>query len=349
MPTGNATADAMTQSADRRGEASVQSIISGDFLPAEGLQPTLDPASFIKQSTGVINAGYKKSGVPELFGRAERSSQQAVDALNIIDEQFKQEELKRLPLEALQAEVDDLQVRRNRVLPEILSDSKVTDFNAKLRIASKIQSMFDSEVEKVLAKKQKLEDGAASRAKLKADTMRSKASILDKQSANDKFLLTSAIDLFESGTGSMNDILEQAVQMAENNAKRAKSGGKDNPFMGIPGQDFTDFEIALFLKADKNFGRLDIPDSVGKNQKLFFNQRYLEWLQGGKPVRIKKEVSGPVGKDGVVPTIMQTLSAAADPKLNPFPEAPSGDLLTQLLTLSQGGGGGRAVGEEVEE
>lgn len=348
MPTGNATADSITKSADQRGEASIKDVLGGGFAPDIEITPTLDSGSFVKQSKDILASGYNNPAIPQLFGKVEQSGRQAVDALNIIEEKYKQDELKRLPLDLLQKEVDDLQNRRTRVLPEILSDSKIVDFNAKLRISSMLQSMFDREIDKTLSKKTELEAAAASRAKLKADTMRSKASMMDKKLQNDQYLMTNAIDLFQSGAGSLQDILEAAVQMEESKAARAKAGGGSdgNPFMGIPGQDFTDEEVALFLKADKNFGRLDISDSVGKNYRATLNQRYYEWQQRGKPVRGATRASGPATRDGVVPTVMQILSGDA-PGVNTFPQS-QGDIISELLTRGAPGGA-RPVGEDSTE
>lgn len=331
MPTGNAMADNMTRNADQRGEASVQDILSGGFAPDVNITPTLDSGNFVKQSRDILSSGLNNPAISQMFGRVDRSGNKAADSLDIIDEQYKQEELKKLPLEALQSEVDDLQARRMRVLPEILSDGKIIDFNAKLRLSSMLQSMFDREIDKTLEKKTKLEEAAASRAKLKADTLRSKASILDKKSQNDQYMLTKAIDLFSTGAGSLQDILEAAVQMEENRASRNKGGDKDNPFLGIPGQDFTDEELAAFLKADRNFGKLELSDSVGEQYRLKMNARYKEWSDRGKPVRGPGRAAGPIGADGIVPTVMQMLQATTDKAnagkegyyTNPFPQAPN--------------------------
>lgn len=339
MPTGNAIADGMTKSADMRGESSVQDILSGGFMPDTPITPTLDPSSFVKQSRDILSSGLNNPAIPQLFGKVERSGQRAIDSLDIIDEQYRQEELKKLPLEGLQKEVDDLQSRRARVLPELLSDSTLVDFNAKLRLSSMLQSMFDREIDKTLTKKRSLEDAAASRAKMRADTARSRAQMYDKQAQQDQYMLTKALDLFTSGAGSLQDILEAANAMEENNAKRKAAGsGKDsNPYIGMPGQDFTDEEIAAFLKADRNFGKLELSDSVGTQYKLRMNSRYKEWADSGKPVRAVGEKGLPPGVSGPVQQIMTILSATTDTKkagekgyyLNPFPQAPNTDIFSR--------------------
>jgi len=97
--------------------------------------------------------------------------------------------------------------------------------------------------------------------------------------------------------------------MQEDAAKRNKEGDGGNAYIGAPGTDFLNSEIALFLRADKNFDRLDIPDSVGKNQKLRFNERYYEWKRAGKPVRrgcagsaVGRKLFGGHGGDYMIPT-----------------------------------------------
>lgn len=339
MPTGNAIADGMTRSADKRGETSVQDILSKGFVPDTPINPTLDPNSFVKQSRDILSSGLNNPALGQLFGKVEQSGKRAVDSLDIIDEQYRQEELKKLPLEGLQKEVDDLQARRARVLPELLSDSGITDFNAKLRLSSMLQSMFDREIDKTIAKKTSLETAAASRAKIKADTMRSKAQIYDKQAQQDQYMLTNALDLFTAGQAGLQDILEAAIQMEENNAKRkdASKGKDSNPYVGIPGQDFTDEEVAAFLKADRNFGKLELSDSVGTQYKLRMNARYKEWSDSGKPVRSAKTHAPGQGAAGPVATIMELLSAttnknkASEPGYyqNPFPQAPNTDIFAK--------------------
>lgn len=339
MPTGNAIADGMTRSADMRGEASVQDILSNGFVSDTPITPTLDPNSFVKQSRDILSSGLNNPAIPQLFGKVERSGQNAIDSLDIIDEQYRQEELKKLPLDMLQGEVDDLQARRARVLPELLSDSGLLDFNAKLRLASMTQSMFDREIDKTLNKKKSLEDAAASRAKMRADTARSRAQMYDKQAQQDQYMLTKALDLFTAGSGSLQDILEVAVQMEEHNAKRKAAGaGKDsNPYIGTPGQDFTDEEVAAFLKADRNFGKLELSDSVGTQYKLRMNARYKEWADSGRPVRSAGTKELPEGVSGPVQMIMQILSATTDKNkagedgyyLNPFPQSPSTDIFSR--------------------
>lgn len=342
MPTGNAIADGMTQRADMSGERSVQDILSGGIIPSTPITPTLDPQSFVQQSRDILSSGLNNPAIPELFGKVERSGKKAADSLDIVDEQFKQDELKRMgpALQGLQAEVDDLQSRRARVLPELLSDSSILDYNAKLRLSSMLQGMFDREIDKTLTKKKSLEDGAANRAKLKADTLRAKASVYDKQAQSDQYMLTQALDLFTAGTGSLQDILEAANAMEENAAKRKSAGGKgDNPYIGLPGQDFIPEEISAFLKADRNFGKLELSDSVGTQYRLRMNARYQEWIDSGRPVKQAIRAEGPSTEGGVVPFIMRTLSATTDDKLsgqpgfyrNPFPDAANVDLLSKII------------------
>lgn len=322
-----------------RGEASVQDILSGGFMPDTPITPTLDPKSFVQQSRDILSSGLNNPAIGQLFGKVERSGQRAVQSMDIIDEQYRQEELKKLPLEGLQAEVDDLQNRRARVLPDILSDSKIVDFNAKLRLSSMLQQMFDREIDKTLNKKRELETAAESRAKLKTDGLRAKASMYDKQAQQDQYMLTKALDLFTAGTGSLQDILEAAVQMEENAAKRKGSGkGSDNPFIGLPGQDFTDEEVAAFLKADRNFGKLELSDSVGTQYRMKMNARYKEWTDSGRPVRAVGQKALPPGVSGPVEQIMTILSATTDKKkasepgyyMNPFPEAPNTDIFARF-------------------
>lgn len=345
MPTGNAIADGMTKSADRVGETSVQDVLSGGFVPSTPITPTLDPKSYIQQSTDVLRAGMNNPAIPQLFGNVQASGNRAVKSLDIIDEKYRQEELKRLPLEGLQKEVDDLQMRRMRVLPEMLSDNKILDFNAKLRLASMLQSTFDREIDKTLARKKELEEGAASRAQMKVDSLRAKASIYDKQAEQDKYMLTTALDQFNSGAASLQDILEAAITMEENNAKRKKSGsGKDaNPFIGTPGQDFTEEEVGAFLKADRNFGKLELSDSVGTQYRMRMNARYQEWLDRGRPVRNPKGGPLPAGISG--PLLPDVLSATTDPSLagnagyymNPFPQGAKPDAAAAMMELLSGG------------
>lgn len=339
MPTGNAIADGITKTADMQGESSVQDILSGGFMPSTPITPTLDPKNFVQQSRDILSSGYNNPAIPQLFGKVEQSGKRAIDSLDIIDEQYRQDELKKLPLEGLQKEVDDLQSRRARVLPELLSDGKILDFNAKLRLSSMLQSMFDREIDNTLNKKKSLEDAAASRAKMKADTMRSRAQMYDKQAQQDQYMLTKALDLFTDGAGSLQDILEAAIGMEENNAKRKASGsGKDsNPYIGVPGQDFTDEEVAAFLKADRNFGKLELSDSVGTQYKLRMNARYKEWADTGRPVRSVAQKQLPPGVSGPVEQIMNILSATTDKKKgnepgfyqNPFPQAPNTDIFSR--------------------
>lgn len=347
MPTGNAIADGMTKTADMTGEASVQDVLSGGFVPSTPITPTLDPKSYIQQSTDVLRAGMNNPAIPQLFGKVEASGRKARESMDIIDEKYRQEELKRLPLEGLQKEVDDLQMRRARVLPDMLSDGKIVDFNAKLRLSTMLQSIFDREIDKTLSRKKELEEGAASRAQMKVDSLRAKASIYDKQAEQDKYMLSTAMDMFQSGSASLQDILEAAITMEENNAKRKKAGsGKDsNPFLGVPGQGFTDEEISAFLVAERNQGKLELSDSVGTQYRMRMNARYKEWLDMGKPVQQRVRAEGPATMGGVVPTVMDVLTATNDNSLfgkpgyyvNPFPERKSGGLEDILMQSLVGG------------
>lgn len=356
MPTGNAIADGMTQRADMSGERSVQDILSGGFIPSTPITPTLDPKSYVQQSRDILSSGLNNPAIPQLFGRVEKSGKRAADALDIVDEQYRQEELKRMApaLEGLQSEVDDLQSRRARVLPELLSDSKIIDFNAKLRLSSMLQSMFDREIDKTLTKKRDLETGAANRAKLKAETLRAKAQVYDRQAQQDQYMLTQALDLFTAGTGSLQDILQAANAMEENAAKRKAAGKDSNPYIGLPGQDFTSEEVGSFLKADRNFGKLELSDSVGTQYRMRMNARYQEWIDSGRPVKQYTRAAGPATKEGVVPAIMSILSATTDKKksaepgyyLNPFPEAANTDIFSRILSGGLPTAGGATSNEE---
>jgi hypothetical protein len=253
-------------------------------LPDVDIKATLDPQDFVRQSKEIAQTSFASSGIGDSLARVKASGDKAVRALDIIESQYKQDELKKVPLEAMQKEVDRLMSQKLRVLPDILGDTSLVDPAAKMRIATRIEGMFQGEIDKILDKKESLETAAENRAKVKVDELKAKASMLDKQNEMDRTELSTRVDLFKYGSGSLQDILEAAVQMAQNNANRAKAG-QNNPFIGMQQSDI----VSLFkvYEAGKAEGKsvYDVPldSSATAQQKAQFLILYDQWRMQGRP------------------------------------------------------------------
>lgn len=332
MPDPNQSAANIIQQADTKGETAAGSALGNAFLPDVDIQATLDPQSFVRQSKDIATQAFQRSGLPEAFQRVRRTGEKAAGALDIVTGKIRQDELAKIPLEEMQNEIDSLNTQRFAVFPNVLADDNIKDFRGKIRVANKIQGLFDAEINELTAKKRQLEDAADKRAQLKVSELQAQANILDKQLQNDQFELARRMDLFTTGQATLQDILEQAVSMAENNAKRSGAAA-NNMFIGQPGGAFTDYEIAQFL-AFEAFGSFQLTDKATTNQKGVLAQRYQEWVGTGKPLNDRVMVEGPA-ESFLGPRPTQARTARDEGFQNPFAtpaEAKKeGDILSQFV------------------
>lgn len=315
-------ASATIQNADAAGERMASSRANDDAFRDVNLTAPTGAGDFLKQSQGIRNAGSSSPDIGRRFDAVEATGRKAAKALDIIDQDYIDAEVGKLPLDKMQKEMDNLTASRTRVLPDILADNSITDYRAKVRIAGKIQAMFDSQISGIQRRKEQLESKAENRGKRKVDELKAKANIINKEFETDKFLLTETMARVQSGEASLQDMLEFAAGMQERAAKAGKAG-KDNPYVGVFGSDFSHSEISMFLKMEKNGGKLDISDSAGASKREAWNSRYREWSENGKPIGVE-QLEGPATQGGVLPTLTKS---ANDPGfINPFPEPLSSGL-----------------------
>lgn len=262
--------------ADATGENAASSSIDSTFLPYMDLTTPGTSQDFINQSQQIAQQSFAGSGIPGAFDRLRQSGRRAAGALSIIDQQYVDEEMAKYPFDDMQDEVDQLLMQRARVLPDILADPTIIDYKAKVKIAGKIQNMFDSEADQILDKKEELEKKAESRAKTKVAELKARADILNLQYEQDKFELGKRIDLFKSGQGTLQDILESAVSMDEKSKKKSKEEG-DNPFAGGYSK-----QMVRWFKYFEATGQ--IPFSLsGDNEKAQFIALHDQWNMDNRP------------------------------------------------------------------
>ena len=324
MPT-DSLASAAIKNADATGESAASSRANDDAFSGVNLTAPSGPQDFLNQSQGIRSAGSSSPDIGRRFDAVERTGRKAAKALDIIDQDYIDAEVGKLPLDKMQKEMDNLMASRTRVLPDMLADTSITDYRMKVRMAGKIQAMFDSQISGIQRRKEELEQKAESRGKRKVDELKSKANIINKEFETDKFLLTETMARVQSGEASLQDMLEFATAMQERAAKAGKAG-KDNPYIGSMGSAFSHSEISLFLRAEKNGGKLDISDSAGASKRESYNSRYREWLDAGKPI---KQVGVEDSVQGM--SRVETEYLSPDGSNNPFPDPVSSGLDEVIL------------------
>jgi hypothetical protein len=274
---------ALIGAADTTAENTAQSMGDRVQAPSAKITPTTDPSSFIQQSQGIQKAAFDSSGVAGAMQKFQQTGNDAVAALDFVAEKYKQDELKKLPLDQMLAERDRIMSAKFRVLPDILARTDIVDYKAKVNLANQLIGTYDAEISAIDRKREELEAKADSRAKLKVSEMQAKANILDKRSQNAKFALDTAMDLYKTGQGDLQSILESAVALQQDNEERLSS---DNIFLGgepVSGAGgFTAPMIAAFQYFEAN-NKFPVSSGISDQMQLKLATLYRQWVAMGKP------------------------------------------------------------------
>lgn len=330
------TADALVQAADTSAENTAKSAADKVSNPNASLTPTLDPKSFIQQSQDINSSAYNAAGIPQALTRMDASGNAAQNALNFVGEKIKQDEYAKLPLDAMNAEREKLVTAKFRILPDMLARTDITDYKSKVNLANQLISSYDTQIQQIDDQKTSLTKKADDRAALQVSSLQATASVLDKQFEKDKADLATKIDLYKTGQGNLQSILQQAVAMQENNQKRADAAST-NPFVGgdaNAGQNggFNDAELAAFNYYDA-YQKFPVASSVDKQTEAWLTLRYQQWAAAGKPgTSMPTEGPSYQGKPPAPVPITNPFQAGADIK-----NKSGSDLLTNFIQALQTG------------
>ena len=273
------TAQGYIRAADRAGERTAKSTLD---LAVQDFEVPETPEALTREMGGRqqrLATGLDLGGAKQ---RMERAGADVISQGGIIESRIKQEEVAKTPIGDLDSEIDRLTSMSFRILPSMLARTDIEDFNAKIRLANKVQGHLQGEINRVVKTRNNIKSDAEGRAQIRIDTMKSEADLIDKRRAAAKEEFDSKLELYKAGTDNLEDLVGLALDLRELNDKKMKAAGDGNPFFGLGGGDWSDEEITAFGVYEAT-GNLPVEASVNKQYELSFNNTYRKWVEAGRP------------------------------------------------------------------
>lgn len=293
--------DSLTKAADKAAENSAQSAMDtalSGFRLSEQTPDTL--AQDIGTRHKQLATGVDLAGSLGRFRSAQAEQEENLSIAAPVESQFKDEELSKTPLSGLDGEIQRLMSLRWQVLPSVLARDDIISYSDKLRLAEKMTGIIQGQVDDLTKTREKLVTAAENRAKIRADTMKAEAERIEKKANVAKTGFDLSLDLFKEGKGSVDDMLQAAMDLQDALDSKKKGAGAGNLFVGTEGSAFSPTEIAAFAWFEKT-GDWPAAMSVNQQAKLALTQRYMSWQMAGRPgsqVTVTKELPLPAGQYG---------------------------------------------------
>lgn len=348
MANPTATADMLTRSADRAAERQARSTFDQsfqDFTTPQTPDELISTGNRLKkQVVAGTHVGQARANLLDVGKRA-------ASAADFVEEQYYQEERGKANLGALDDEIDRLVTESFRILPTFMARTDILDPAKKRALAQQAIAIHSAEIKAVGDKRKELEAAADARAKIKVDTLKAKANVLDKEYNVAKADMDNQIELMKFGMGNVQDLLDAAVRMDQNIKDRnAKGSGSGNPFVGLgTGKNWDPSQIAMFQYFEA-FGDWPVADSSSKQVKAGLTASYSEWVRQGKPGQ-PMQSTGKVISETPLP---EGVSGPAKPNfemtpINPFAPIASDKKQSDRAAMMQwlfGGGDGTDGGDQ---
>lgn len=275
-------ADSLIRAADRMGETTARSAMDSTFQDFKLPTDPNELAQMYGKRTGQLSTDL---GLDTALNTSrDTANDAALAAGSIFENRIKSEELAKTPIGDLEGEINRLSEMRWGILPQVLARSDIIDYGTKIKLAAQAEGIVDGEITRLVNTRQSLQSAADQRAKDRTDELKAAAGLLDKKALAAKNDLDARISLFKEGRGTLDDIVQAAMELRKANDEKNKagSGGSANPFLGLTGGTFSQAEIVAFQYFE-SFGKWPVVDSAKTQYGTQLSQRYSQWVGAGKP------------------------------------------------------------------